>query len=133
MLKKIIWSNDYCIGLPEIDSQHSKIIDQINYLIDNHNCKAKASLNQEIILFLDKYAKEHFSTEEEYLRKSNYPDLDNHLKLHQEFKLWTVKSAVKIMKGQEDVTQETITFLKNWWTDHILKADMEFKNFIPKN
>ncbi len=50
-MEKIIWNNDYCIGIPEIDSQHRKIIDQINYLIDNHNFKAKASLNQEIILF----------------------------------------------------------------------------------
>jgi hemerythrin len=132
MLKKIIWNNDYCIGIPEIDSQHCKIIDQINYLIDNHNCKAKASLNQGIILFLDKYTDEHFSTEEEYLNKINYPDLDNHIKLHQSFKLKTVKSAVKVMKGQEDVSEETITFLKFWWTDHILKADMEFKNFISK-
>jgi hemerythrin-like metal-binding protein len=129
-MEKIVWNNDYCTGIPEIDSQHIKIIDQINYLIDNHNCKAKASLNQEIILFLDKYGAEHFSTEEGFLRKINYPDLDNHIKMHQEFKLRTVKSAVKVLKGQEDVSEETISFLKNWWTDHILKADMEFKNFI---
>lgn len=132
-MEKIIWNNDYYIGIPEIDSQHRKIIDQINYLIDNHNFKAKTSLNQEIILFLDKYADEHFSTEEEYLRKINYPDIDNHLKLHQAFKLKTIKSAVKVMKSPEDVTEETITFLKFWWTDHILKADMEFKNFLSKS
>jgi hemerythrin len=132
-MEKIVWNNDYCTGIPEIDSQHSKIIEQINYLIDNYNHKAKASLNQDIILFLDKYGEEHFSTEEKFLSKINYPDLDNHIKMHQAFKLRTVKSAVKVLKGQEDVSEETISFLKNWWTDHILKADMEFKNFISNS
>lgn len=132
-MERIVWNDDYCTGIPEIDTQHCKIINQINYLIDNLNRKAKASLNQEIILFLDKYAQEHFSTEEKFLSKINYPDLDNHIKMHQAFKLKTVKSAVKVIKGQDDVTEETISFLKYWWTDHILKADMEFKNFIPKS
>lgn len=132
-MRKIIWNDDYLIGIEEIDSQHRRIIDQINYLIDNLNSKDKASISHWIIANLDKYSEEHFSTEEHYLRKINYPDLDNHLKLHQAFKLKTVKSSVKVMKGQEDVSEETISFLKSWWTDHILKADMEFKNFISKN
>jgi len=129
-MERIVWNNDYYIGIPEIDSQHHKIIDQINYLIDNLNSKDKASINHWIIANLDKYSEEHFSTEEDFLRKLNYPNLVNHLKLHQSYKMDTVQSALKAMKAHEDVPEETILFLKNWWTNHILNVDMEYKNFI---
>jgi len=129
-MEKIAWNNDYLTGMPGIDSQHHKIIDQINYLIDNHNSKDKASINHWIIANLDKYSEEHFFTEEDFLRKINYPNLENHIKLHQSYKMDTVQSALKAMKAHEDVPEETILFLKNWWTNHILNVDMEYKNFI---
>lgn len=132
-MERIIWNNDYCIGIPEIDSQHHKIIDQINYLIDNLNSKDKASINHWIIANLDKYSEEHFSTEEDFLRKLNFPNLENHLKLHQSYKMNTVQSALKVMKAHEDVPDETIQFLKNWWSNHIQKMDMEYKNFISND
>jgi len=129
-MEKIIWNEDFCTDIREIDSQHHKIIDQINFLIDNLNSKDKASVNHWIIENLDKYSEQHFSTEEDFLRKINYPNLENHIKLHQSFKMHTVQSAIKAMEAHEDVPEETILFLKNWWTNHILNVDMEYKNFI---
>jgi hemerythrin len=127
---KIVWNNDYCTGIPEINSQHRKIIDQINYMIENLNSKNKSSLYQVIISNLDKYSEEHFATEEGFLRKMDSPNLENHLKLHESFKMRTVQSAIKVIKGHENIPEETIQFLKNWWTNHILKSDMEYKNLI---
>jgi hemerythrin len=129
-MEKIVWSDEFCLGISEIDSQHKMIIENINFLIENHDSVDSASLNQEIIKRLDKYAEEHFATEEKYLRKSNYPNLENHIKIHEAFKMNTVQSALKVMKGNEDVPEETLQFLKKWWTNHILKEDMEFKNFL---
>lgn len=129
-MKKIDWNDDYLTGILEIDSQHHKIIDQINYLIDNLNSKDKASINHWIIANLDKYSEEHFSAEEDFLRKLNYPNLENHLKLHHSYKMNTVASSLKAMKTHENVPEETIQFLKDWWTNHILKMDLEYKNFI---
>jgi hemerythrin len=132
-MEKIIWNNKFCTGIAEIDGQHNRIISQINYLIDNLNSEDKAYLNGEIIRKLDKYSKEHFFTEEEFLRKINYPNREDHLKLHQAFKMNTIKLAITVLKGNDHVPEETIKFLKKWWSNHILKADMEYKNFIPKS
>jgi hemerythrin-like metal-binding protein len=132
-MEKIVWNAKFCTGIEKIDSQHKRIISQINFLIDNLNSEDKAYLNGEIIRNLDKYSKEHFFTEEEFLRKINYPNLEDHLKLHKAFKMNTVKSAISVLKGNEHVPEETIKFLKKWWSNHILKADMEYKNFIPKS
>ena len=132
MLKKIIWNNDYCIGIPEIDSQHCKIIDQINYLIDNLNCEDKAYLNGKLLMNLDKYSNEHFVTEEEFLRKINYPNLEDHLKLHKAFKMNTVKSAISVLKGNERVPEETIKFLKNGGQIISLRLIWSIKTSSPK-
>jgi hemerythrin-like metal-binding protein len=132
-MEKIIWSNELILGIPEIDSQHKMIIEQINFLIENLDCSDRGSLNQEIIRNLDKYSEEHFVTEEKYLRDHNYPDLENHLKVHEAFKMNTVQSAIKVMKGHVDVPEKTVQFLKKWWTSHILKTDMEYTNFFLKN
>ena len=131
-MEKIFWNKEFDTGDPEIDSQHRSIVDQINYLIDNLDSEDKAYLNGEIIRNLDKYSKEHFTAEEELLRKLNYPGLDNQIKEHSAFKMRTVKSAVKVLKGHEHIPEETIQFLKDWWTNHILKIDMEYKDFILK-
>jgi hemerythrin len=132
-MEKIVWSNELSLGIPEIDSQHKMIIEQINILIENLDRSDRASLNQEIIKNLDKYSEEHFVTEEKYLRDRNYPNLENHLKVHEAFKMNTVQSAIKVMKGHADVPEETIQFLKKWWTSHILKTDMEYRNFFLKD
>jgi hemerythrin len=129
-MEKIVWGNEFSTGSIEIDDQHKSIINQINYLIDNMNSEDKDYLNSEIIRNLDKYSKEHFNTEEELLRKLNYQGLDYQIKEHSEFKLKTVKSAIKVLKGHENVPEETIQFLKDWWTNHILKVDMEYKDFV---
>ena len=132
-MEKILWNDDYCTGICEIDSQHKKIVDQINVLIDNQDHKKKSSLNKEIIVMLDKYGNEHFATEERYMRHYNYPGLEEHIKIHNSFKMNTVKTAVKVVKGKEYVPGETILFLKNWWSNHITKTDMAFKDYIRKN
>jgi hemerythrin len=132
MMEKIVWNKEFSTGEPEIDSQHKRIINQINYLIDNLDREDRANLNEEIIRNLDNYSNEHFTTEEGLLRKLNYPGLDYQIKEHNAFKLKNVKSAVKILKGFDNIPEETIQFLKDWWTNHILKIDMEYKDFISK-
>jgi hemerythrin len=129
-MEKILWNDDYCTGISEIDSQHKRIVDQINFLINNLDRKDKSSTNKEIVSMLDKYGNEHFATEEGYMRSYNYPEIEEHIKIHDSFKMNTVKSAVKVIKGQEDVPEETIQFLRNWWSNHIIKTDMKFKDYI---
>jgi len=131
-MEKILWNDDFCTGISEIDSQHKRIVDQINILIDNLDSKDKSSTNKEIVSILDNYGNEHFATEERYMRSFNYPGIEEHIKIHNSFKMNTVKSAVKVIKGHEDVPEETIQFLRNWWSNHITKTDMEFKDYIRK-
>lgn len=48
-MEKIVGKDEFCSVTVEIEAQHKKIIDQINFLIDNPNSKDKDSLNSVII------------------------------------------------------------------------------------
>lgn len=129
-MEKIIWNDSYCTGIAIIDSQHKSIVDQINNLIDNLDSEDKSHLSLEIIKLLDRYSAEHFATEEKYMKNSDYPNIEAHIKQHHAFKMNAVKSAIKLVKGVETVPEETILYLRNWWSNHILKTDMEYKNYL---
>jgi hemerythrin len=45
-MEKIIWSNEFNLGIPEIDTQHKMIIEQINYLIENLDRSDSGSLKR---------------------------------------------------------------------------------------
>lgn len=51
-------------------------------------------------------------------------------KQHQEFKKKTVDFCVETMVHKVTVPAEIFTYLKSWWTNHILKEDMKYKEFF---
>jgi len=86
-----------------------------------------------IISQLGDYALEHLSYEEEYMKKHNYPGLASHKKIHQEylkryaeFKTEINKKSILPLK----LTFEVREFLEQWWTNHILKVDHLYYEFV---
>ena len=65
-IKKIDWSDEYLLGVPEIDQQHKKLVAIANELYDvvlgsEADFKAKMPV---VLKTLTDYTKYHFSTEE---------------------------------------------------------------------
>ena len=83
----IVWTDNLAVGNKKIDDQHKELFRQINALYDAcSRGEGKKSLS-ELVNFLENYVVEHFSSEEELMRKSNYPGYDVHKRSHQEFVL----------------------------------------------
>ena len=83
MLKK--WSDDFLIGIDEIDSQHKRFFDASHRLYDSIlNCEGENAV-EESVQFLRDYADEHFQTEEAFMQKHHFPGLDEHQGLHTRF------------------------------------------------
>ena len=76
------------------------------------------------------YGNDHFSIEEEYMKRLNYPHLASHLKLHQHFSN-TIKAY---MSSQcifdEKSAIELSSYLTNWLSTHIFTVDKEFEAFV---
>lgn len=76
------------------------------------------------------YGNDHFSIEEAYMRKINYPDLESHMQSHKYFrnKIKSYMSSQCVFDEQSAI--ELSAYLTNWLTTHIFTADKSFETFV---
>lgn len=118
-------TEDYKIGIAEIDKEHAYLVQLINESIaavkeDTINVQ---QLAKELIHKLKDYAATHFSHEEEYMEKINDPELSRQKKEHAAFlktvNEFTVSESVSI----SDV-DKLLQYMARWIFNHILSSDM---------
>ena len=79
------WSKDYELGINFIDEQHKSFFDLTNKFVKSFENNQEHHLSLDALEFLENYLRKHFSTEEFYLKKYNYPELEMHIKHHKNF------------------------------------------------
>ena len=129
----IKWTEEFSVGVVEIDNQHKKLIDMINEL---HHAMKEGKGNSQvegIINRLVEYSVYHFETEEKYFDKFSYPQTEKHKKIHKDF-----VNKVSIFKSEFDnkevmLTIEVLNFLSNWIRKHIMGEDMDYSDFFIEN
>jgi len=76
------WKNEYSIGIEEIDIQHRKMLAMIKKIYNlADNSFGKSDIEQ-LISELIKIIHEHFTCEEELMRKYNYPEVNKQIYEH---------------------------------------------------
>lgn len=129
------WKEDMSVGEVNIDHQHEQLLEQLNKVIDSMVFGVKSKEAKEAIDFFDKYFKEHFSYEEEYMSKHNYPEIIEHKKKHQEFIDKYLIFKEKLDKGvnESNLITEIEIYLGKWWIEHIGIEDQKYHFYINKN
>lgn len=126
------WTDDYSVGIKEIDEQHKKLFEILNEL---HNAMKEAkskSVLGKVITDLISYTEFHFSSEEILLKNCKYPHFKEHKAIHDQFTK-KVKGFEKEYKdGSAIVSHEIIQFLKEWLVNHIKESDKQYSMFIIK-
>ena len=121
----ITWTPDLATGNPTIDSEHKELIRIISNLMDACS-SGKGRLEMvNTIKFLNDYTIKHFSHEEELQRRSQYPDLNNHLRYHAEFRKTVQEIEEKIEKEGASVAllAQINQNIGVWFTNHIRMQD----------
>jgi hemerythrin len=131
----ITWKKEWETGISKIDSQHKHFIEIVNktYLL-NEEKKQKETLNL-ILKDLIEYVRVHFSTEEEYFKKTNYPYKEEHEEKHQEL-LGNVLDFSKRFDRGEDfpmVVKELLNFLKKWLDEHLIRFDHKYVPWLKEH
>jgi len=122
------WKKDISVGNEIIDGQHKKLLAQVNEVLNDivtgidHNEVKKA------IEFLDKYTQEHLTYEETYMTNINYPQLEEHKKLHHEFiqKYYKFKEDFNNGVDKDKLMIEIEGYIGHWWVDHIGTEDKKY-------
>jgi hemerythrin len=72
------------------------------------------------------YTVQHFAFEESLLRQHGYSGLAAHQEVHKKLCAQVYDLRDKFRAGKITVTIETMHFLKNWLSSHILSVDMAY-------
>jgi hemerythrin len=124
----------YEIGIESIDKEHKEMIDAFEELYNRMHKGLGHKYYDELLAFLDKYIDNHFVNEEKFQEEIDYPDLEEHKKLHEEFKE-TILAIEEKHKNKEvsdkDLIEINLT-IKEWLVEHILIEDRKIGEFVKE-
>ena len=131
-MDRITWSDEFSVGNRTLDAQHKTIIGVVNGLIDNPQATVESELLSDALTTLTKYAVEHFREEERLMAMCEYPGIEEHKNKHQDFGQKIAKCCVAATIHVRAVPWELLTYLRDWWTSHILQDDAKYKPFLAE-
>jgi hemerythrin len=127
------WKSDYETGVLAIDAQHKVLFDNINRLeelLEKEEIDRAAA--KQLLLFLENYAKQHFSGEEACMARFRCPaytrNKQDHTLFLNMFEFYKVNSeAVSMSRAMLQRLHESMV----WWINlHTLKVDKQLKDSI---
>jgi len=122
---KFKWEQSLMYGVEPMDSEHERIINQVDALYDAIQNHESDEVILETIKFLSKYVEEHFDSEEKLQKKYAYPEIESHKQIHTDFKK-LVGDLIDEVKTKGLTAKRKIEINKmvlQWLRDHIAKDD----------
>lgn len=130
-IEKMEWDPRYSVDIEEIDAHQKKMFELFNKLIDirrQSETDTKTCLN--MIAEISECSRLYFRTEEKYLKKTRYPDLDTHSKAHRQFLKSFIGLRREISEDIENLSEDVIMELRNWMINHMLTLDAFYVPFL---
>lgn len=126
------WLDCYTIGVPKIDSDHKQLVDIFNELKEAvANSRALSILESTLSKLADHIAN-HFSSEEEVMRRIGYPSLDEHRQQHDMIIQKFSQIVYEFETKQAIVTVDTLRLLEEWVLTHTLEQDLAIGEYIRR-
>lgn len=122
----ITWDASMSVGNEQMDADHRMLISLINQMAIASDRVDEITL--ELVLDeLHGYTVLHFQREEEMLREAGYPDLEQHIRIHQALAYRVVDIRRRYLRGGiATLGREIQEFLGEWLRNHILTEDHKY-------
>ncbi len=129
-MKLFEWNPKFDVGVDSVNKEHQHLIELINNLSDAMKKGQSKEVIGEILDNLIDYGTKHFNNEERLFAQTNYPDAAEHIKEHEHFKERASELVAQYKSGSYSLSIDTLRFLKEWITTHILETDMKYKHYF---
>ena len=128
----IEWTADLSTGVNEIDNQHRELFQRINDLLDACNRGKGKEEVKKVISFLEDYVVTHFSEEEKYMGRYDYPEGLSHKKRHAEFmeNFLRLKTEFEAEGPGVHIVVSINRLVVDWLRNHIRKTDRALGSFL---
>jgi hemerythrin-like metal-binding protein len=122
---QVPWSDVLKVGDTEIDTQHQELFRRVNLLLEMTDtiCLTKC------VIPLFRHTREHFSHEEEVMRRIQYPDILPHIIAHNHLLKRLNELAVSIA-NETFVKNDWQAFFHAWLINHIESSDRPLLGYI---
>jgi methyl-accepting chemotaxis protein/hemerythrin len=87
------------------------------------------SVNQ-VMGELEDYAFHHFQEEENLFSKYGYPESEEHVAEHDEFRKKIAELSEKIKENRQKASVELLGYLKDWVENHVEGTDKKYSEFF---
>lgn len=125
----------YCIGVPEMDAQHAywiHLIEEFRHAASGHlmDRQGMAAAKQALVELLE-YTREHFRSEEHFMKSHGYPHVDAHGVKHRELEAEVAKLLEEIVAHTTRTTPLKLNlFVTVWLMEHIMEHDLAFARHL---
>ncbi|MEI7961390.1 MAG: bacteriohemerythrin [archaeon] len=128
------WSKELSVHMKEIDDQHKILIGLINsaYSIDKKSKDYKKKLGV-VLNELVEFSRVHFSTEETYFQKFNYPFANEHIIAHEKLIIKVLQFKDRFDSKDEDILDDLTFFLTDWLKNHLMKHDFKYSKYFKEH
>ncbi len=128
------WSDDYLLGIDNIDAQHKGFFEATHRLYDYIlNCEGEKAV-EETLEFLRDYASQHFQAEEAFMENHGFLGLESHKKLHVEFfeALDMLLGDLRVLGPSQDLADRALEIAQDWLINHIIDEDSQYATYVKK-
>nr|Q674M7.1 RecName: Full=Neurohemerythrin [Hirudo medicinalis]AAS49167.1 hemerythrin [Hirudo medicinalis] len=108
-----VWDESFKVFYENLDEEHKGLFQAIFNL-------SKSPADNGALKHLSKVIDEHFSHEEDMMKKASYSDFDNHKKAHVDFQ-------ASLGGLSSPVANDKVHWAKDWLVNHIKGTDFLYK------
>ncbi len=126
----ITWGPKLATGIDQIDVQHKELVRMVNALHRAMKLKVGIQQSGKILDELAKYTVYHFGHEEKLFKQYQYPEYNEHKKIHEKLVSTVVEFQKDFKSGKASLSVDLMNFLTQWLKDHIMKCDMKYVPFF---
>ena len=124
-----IWKDSFSIGIKDLDQQHRSLLECLNDCHRQVSNDKRAGIDAALLARLTAYAAEHFRLEEEMMRLAGYTGIETQEKQHRYFVSQIAELETALAQGTPTSAQSVLTFLRDWFLEHVLSLDKKFAAF----
>ncbi|WP_298439455.1 bacteriohemerythrin [Geobacter sp.] len=126
----ITWNDSLSVKVKQFDDQHKKLVDMVNQLFDAMKGGKGSQVLGDILRQLIAYTQTHFAAEERLMKQYAYPDFEAHKKEHNALVMQVLDLQKQFQEGKPVLTQNVMTFLRDWLSRHIQGDDRKYGVFF---
>jgi hemerythrin len=130
MEKKVFdFDKEFKLGIEAVDNEHIRLVDMLNKVYSLIGEGRKDDARKYFSETLSGYVNEHFANEEKFMESIAYPGLEEHHKIHENFKKNFNELKPLIEAYDDSAFRKALSDAFTWIIGHIGKTDRKYATF----